>query len=155
MGENIDDIPFISDVSNLFSTAKTINEMKTLIEQYCIDFCNHAQSIKNKYKLADKIKVEEYINQNFRRNLTIKEISSKLYIHPTYLGSQISKWFGCSFNDYLHNLRMKEAEELIRNTDQKTHQIAQYLGYTSYSNFLEQFTKTFSIKPSEYRNKFK
>ena len=154
MGENIDDIPFIINVSKIFITAKTINEMKILIKQYCIDFCNHAQSIKNKYKLADKMKVEEYIKQNYRRNLTIKEISSKLYIHPTYLGSQISKWFGCSFNCYLHNLRMKEAEELIKNTNQKTHQIAQYLGYTSYSNFLEQFTKTFSMKPSEYRTKF-
>ncbi len=152
--ENNDDIPFVNNVSKLLRTAKTIDEMKLFISQYCIEFCNYAQSAKNKYKQADKMKVEEYINQNYRRNLTIKEISSKLYIHPTYLGSQISKWFGCSFNDYVHNLRMKEAEKLIKDTNQKAIQIAEYLGYSSYSNFLEQFTKTFSMKPSEYRNMF-
>ncbi len=155
MGENTEEIPFIRDVSILFSRVKTINEMELKMKQCCIDFCAHVQEIKSRHKLADKLKVEEYIKENFKRNITIKEISSKLYIHPTYLGSQISKWFGCSFNDYLHSLRMKEAESLIRSTDQKVYDIAQYLGYTSYGNFLEQFTKTFFMKPSEYRIKFK
>ena len=50
---------------------------------------------------------------------------------------------------------MKEAEILVRSTDQKVYDIAQHLGYTSYGNFLEQFTKTFFMKPSEYRTKFK
>ena len=155
MGENTEEIPFLRDISMVFSRVKTINEMELKIKQCCIDFCNHAQDVKNRYKLADKLKVEEYIKENYKRNLTIKEISSKLYIHPTYLGSQISKWFGCSFNDYLHGLRMNEAERLVRSTDQKVYDIAQNLGYTSYSNFLEQFTKTFFMKPSEYRSKFK
>ncbi len=155
MGENIEEIPFLRDISMIFSRVKTINEMELKIKQCCIDFCTHAQEVKNRYKLADKLKVEEYIKENYKRNLTIKEISSKLYIHPTYLGSQISKWFGCSFNDYLHRLRMKEAEILVRSTDQKVYDIAQHLGYTSYGNFLEQFTKTFFMKPSEYRTKFK
>jgi two-component system response regulator YesN len=155
MGENTDKIPFLRDISMHFSRVKTINEMELKIKQCCIDFCNHVQDVKNRYKLADKLKLEEYIKENYKRNLTIKEISSKLYIHPTYLGSQISKWFGCTFNDYLHSLRMKEAERLIRSTDQKVYDIAQYLGYTSYGNFLEQFTKAFFMKPSEYRAKSK
>lgn len=155
MGENTDNIPLLKNISMIFSTEKTLNEIEQKIKQYCIDFCNYVQDVKNRFKLADKIKVEEYINENYRRNITIKEISSKLFIHPTYLGSQINKWFGCSFNDYLHSLRMKEAERLIKSTDLKVHDIAEYLGYASYSNFLEQFTKTFLMKPSEYRNKFK
>ncbi|QNU67160.1 response regulator [Ruminiclostridium herbifermentans] len=155
MGENTEEILFLKDISMFFNRVKTINEMELKIKQCCIDFCKHAQDVKNRYKLADKIKVEEYIKENYKRNLTIKEISSKLYIHPTYLGSQISKWFGCSFNDYLHRLRMNEAEILVRSTDQKAYDIAQYLGYTSYGNFLEQFTKTFSMKPSEYRSMYK
>lgn len=155
MGENIDNVPFISDIGMLISSAKTIDEIELKIKNYCIDFCKHAQEVKNRFKMADKIKVEQYINENYKTNLTIKEISSKLHLHPTYLGSQISKWFGCSFNDYLHSLRMKEAESLIKNTNKKVHDIAEYLGYTSYGNFLEQFTKTFSIKPSEYKSKFK
>ncbi|PYG89181.1 two-component system response regulator YesN [Ruminiclostridium sufflavum DSM 19573] len=155
MGEGIESIPFISDAGLLFSTGKTINETEEQIKKYCIDFCKHAQEIKSRYKMADMLKVEEYINENFRRSITIKEISSKLYIHPTYLGSQISKWFGCSFNDYLHSLRMKEAGRLIKCTNQTVHDIAENLGYTSYGSFLEQFTKAYSMKPSEYRSKFK
>lgn len=153
MDENTEGIPFIDDISMFMGKVKTINEMELKIKQCCIDFCNYAQEIKNRYKLADKLKVEEYINENYKRNLTIKEISSKLFIHPTYLGSQITKWFGCSFNDYLHRLRMKEAERLIKCTNLTAHDIAENVGYTSYASFLEQFTKTYSMKPSEYRNK--
>jgi two-component system response regulator YesN len=97
--------------------------------------------------------VEEYIKNNYTRNLTIREISSKLYIHPNYLGHQINKWFGCSFNEYLHTLRMEEAKRLLEDKDLKVHEIAERLGYSTYNSFLEQFVKRFSMKPSDFRVK--
>ncbi len=155
MGGVIDEIPEIPNISKLLNMGLSINQIEKLIEQYAIDFCIYAHSLKHKDIKSDKQKVEEYIQQNFKRNLTIKEIARKLYIHPTYLGCQINKWFGCSYKEYLHKLRMEEAKRIVTETELRVHEIAYSLGYSSYNNFLKQFVKYFSIKPTEYRNKLK
>jgi two-component system response regulator YesN len=155
MGGVIDEIAEIPSLSKLMDKSLSINQIEKLIEQYAIGFCNYTHSLKNKDKKSDKQKVEEYIQLNFKRNLTIREISGKLYLHPTYLGCQINKWFGCSCTEYLHKLRMEEAKRLVTDTELRVHEIAYSLGYTSYNNFLKQFVKYYSIKPTEYRNKVK
>lgn len=152
MGGVIDKIPEIPNISKLLDKNLAINQIEKLIEQYAMNFCTYAHSLKNKDIKSDKQKVEEYIQQNFKRNLTIREISRELFIHPTYLGCQINKWFGCSYTEYLHKLRMEEAKRILIETDLKLHEIAYSLGYVSYNNFLKQFVKYFSIKPNEYRS---
>ncbi len=155
MGGVIDKIPEIPNISKLLDKSLPINQIEKLIEQYAINFCTYAHSLINKDIKSDKQKVEEYIQQNFKRNLTIREISRELYIHPTYLGCQINKWFGCSYTEYLHKLRMEEAKRILTETDLKLHEIAYSLGYVSYNNFLKQFVKYFSIKPNEFRSKLR
>lgn len=151
LGGNTDQIPLLDSITGILAKSLIIDEMENMAYEYCSKFSIYAKSFKNNTKNSDMKLVEEYIRNNYTRNLTIKEISKKLYIHPNYLGHQINKWFGCSFNEYLHGLRMEEAKKLIENTNLKVHEIAERVGYSSYSNFLDQFVKKFSIKPSDYK----
>lgn len=151
VGGNPDQIPLLDSITAILAKSFMINEMENMVREYCDKFCKYAQSFKNNDKNSDMKKVEEYIKDNYTRNITIREISKKLYMHPNYLGHQINKWFGCSFNEYLHSLRMEEAKKLITNTNLKVHEIAERVGYSTYSNFLDQFVKKFSMKPSDYR----
>ncbi len=151
LGGNTDQIPLLHSITGILAKSLIIDEMENMAYEYCAKFSIYAKSLKNNTKNSDMKIVEEYIRSNYTRNLTIREISKKLYIHPNYLGHQISKWFGCSFNEYLHSLRMEEAKTLLETTNLKVHEIAERLGYSSYSNFLDQFVKKFSIKPSDYK----
>ena len=148
---NTDQIPLLDSITAILAKSLIIDEMENMANEYCTKFSMYAKSLKNNNKNSDMKLVEEYIRNNYTRNLTIREISKKLYIHPNYLGHQINKWFGCSFNEYLHGLRMEKAKSLIENTNLKVHEIAERVGYSSYSNFLDQFVKKFSIKPSDYK----
>ncbi len=155
MGGSVDNLPHIPNLERLADNSTSLNELQQIMEFYAEDFCGYALSLKDRNKKSDRDLVEEYIRENYRRSLTIKEIAQKLYLHPTYLGWKINKWFGCSFNEYIHSLRMEEAGRLLRSTDVKSHEIAESLGYSSYNYFLEQFVKSYSMKPSEYKlNKF-
>ncbi|AEY64445.1 response regulator [Clostridium sp. BNL1100] len=151
LGGNTDQIPLLDSITGILARSLIIDEMENMAYEYCTKFVIYAKSLKNNTKNSDMKLVEEYIKNNYTRNLTIREISKKLYIHPNYLGHQINKWFGCSFNEYLHGLRMEEAKNLLENTNLKVHEIAERVGYSSYSNFLDQFVKKFSIKPSDYK----
>ncbi|HEX2927274.1 MAG TPA: response regulator [Ruminiclostridium sp.] len=152
VGGNTDEIPLLNSISAILAKSLIINEMESMVKEYCSKFCEYAQGFKYCDRNSDMKKVEEYIKGNYTRNLTIREISKKLYMHPNYLGHQINKWFGCSFNEYLHSLRMEEAKKLITDSNLKVHEIAEKLGYSSYSNFLDQFVKRFEVKPSDFRN---
>lgn len=151
LGGNTNQIPLLDSITGILARSLIIDEMENMTYEYCTKFVIYAKSLKNSTKNSDMKLVEEYIKNNYTRNLTIREISKKLYIHPNYLGHQINKWFGCSFNEYLHGLRMEEAKNLLQNTNLKVHEIAEQVGYSSYSNFLDQFVKKFSIKPSDYK----
>lgn len=126
-------------------------EMESMLREYAEWFRSYALSLRGRDSLSLMSRVEAYIRDNYRRSLTIKEIAREFYIHPTYLGSQINKWFGCGFIEYLHTMRMKEAANLLSGTDMRVHEIAAELGYHTYSSFLEQFVRFFSMKPTEYR----
>jgi two-component system response regulator YesN len=50
---------------------------------------------------------------------------------------------------------MEEAKELLRNTNMKTFEIAEKVGYSEPNYFSYSFKKKFNLSPSEYRNSIK
>ncbi len=151
MGGKAGELPVEKEISRLHGSRLSLNELERILREYCMNFCKYVQNFRDQASQTDRVKVEEYIRQNYKRSLTIREISRKLYIHPNYLGHQIHKWFGCSFNEYLHRLRIEEAKRLLTGTGLKAHEIALQVGYSIYSSFLQQFEKYTSMKPCDYR----
>jgi len=121
------------------------------LTDYIQGFCQYAGELYHKDQQEEKIKVRNYMLQNYKRSITISEIAGKLFFHPAYLGRQFVRWYGCSFHEYLHRLRIEEAKNLLSGTCLKTHEIAAQLGYCSYGRFLYYFKKFTSYKPNEYR----
>ena len=94
------------------------------------------------------------INKNFRNDLSLKEVADELSVTPKYLGSIFMKNLNINFNDYLNNLRLKYACNLLLSTDYSIKEIAYNSGYNSEQYFLYMFKKQIHLTPSEYRKKF-
>ena len=94
------------------------------------------------------------INKNFRNDLSLKEVADELSVTPKYLGSIFMKNLNINFNDYLNNLRLKYACNLLLSTDCSIKEIAYNSGYNSEQYFLYMFKKQIHLTPSEYRKKF-
>lgn len=130
-----------------------LNEAKTILLRYCKDVLRLLCRLKSADRQSDMLRVKEYISRHYKSSLTIREMSSQFYIHPVYLGHLIHKWFGCSFNEYVHKLRIEEAKRLLADTGWKAGDIAVEVGYGEYGSFLKQFEKYARMKPAEYRDK--
>jgi two-component system response regulator YesN len=128
-------------------------ELKMILKGYFTDYFAHLKSLKARDS-QNIYKVEAYLKQNFKENLTLKEIAKIFYMHPAYLGQLFVKKFGVSFNEYLHQMRIEEAKRLMETTPLKTFEIALKIGYNHYHSFLQNFEKYTGIKPAEYRKKF-
>lgn len=58
---------------------------------------------------------------------------------------------GKTYSDYLLELRINKAEELLRLTNASVEDIAQQVGYNDYFYFLKIFKKTTGITPAAFR----
>lgn len=55
-------------------------------------------------------------------------------------------------SDYLANLRMEQAKELLKNTDMRIKEISLKIGYEDDRVFMRRFKKYTGMTPGEYRN---
>lgn len=95
-----------------------------------------------------------WIEQNYRRNFTLKEISSELGYEPSYFCRMFHKHAGLTPGEYQCKLRLKDACILLTETDHTVCAIAESLGFSSDKHFMSVFKKHMHITPTQYRSAF-
>ncbi len=141
------------DRLNLDRTKATLADWERILQDYAAECCRYLQALHERNSQPNIYQIEEYIKQNFKHNLTIKEIAKNFYLHPAYLGQLFMKKFGFSFHEYLHRLRIAEAEKLVAATSLKSHEIAAEVGYNNYHSFLDNFKKYTGHTPADYKSR--
>lgn len=140
-------------IGDLKAHERTMHTLRKFFEAACLSGCEHF--IKERtVKTGDNIvKIEAFIKENYKKNITIRELAEYVYMHPAYLGQLFIRTFGIGFNEYIHIMRIEEGKRLIDGTNLKNNEIAHALGYSSYNSFLLKFQKYTGMKPTEFRNR--
>ena len=99
-------------------------------------------------KMAKEFAHENYVNSGLSINMVCKH----LHISPAYLSTVFKKETKHTFMNYLQNIRMEKAKELLRSTDLKAFEISEKIGYSESNYFSYCFKKSEGISPSEYRS---
>ena len=97
------------------------------------------------------IKLLDHIEQNYQKDLNLKEISDILNINSIYLGQLFQKEIGILFSDYINNFRTNKAKDLLSNTSLKASEIGELVGYSNKNYFYRKFKSIVGITPSEWR----
>lgn len=84
-------------------------------------------------------------------NLSLDTVCSALGVSNSYFSSVFKKETGKAFVAYLTDFRMDHAAELILETNEKSYQIAEKVGYLDANYFSYVFKKRFGVSPSKYR----
>lgn len=95
--------------------------------------------------------IVKYINTHYMEPLTLKSISDALYISPYYLCSIFKKYTDFTLIEYLHNIRIREAQNLLRKHDCNVTEVAERVGFGSISQFGRVFKMLTGTSPREYR----
>ncbi|MBE6081655.1 MULTISPECIES: response regulator transcription factor [Tissierellales] len=97
-------------------------------------------------------KIVEYINYNYQENIELKECAEKYHTSPNYIARMFKKYYGISFITYLNSLRIKKAQELLRNTDLSIKEIAYKVGYNNLNYFYKIFKRNMEATPKDFKN---
>jgi len=92
-----------------------------------------------------------YVTANFNKKQTLKDLSEKFSMSPTYICDLFSKHYNSTLIIFITNLRMNEAARLILETVTPLKEIAIFCGYSKYFHFCKVFKTHFGKSPSQYR----
>lgn len=93
----------------------------------------------------------EYINVNFRENITVEQLAETVHLSKSYFMNRFKAAAGVGAAEYIDQVRIKNACAVLTNTDMTSAQTAFECGFRNLSNFNRQFKKIVGCTPSEYR----
>ncbi|RJQ07750.1 MAG: helix-turn-helix domain-containing protein [Bacillota bacterium] len=93
----------------------------------------------------------DYINENYARELTLKEVARTVWLSPSYLSHLFSKEVGYSFVEYVTKVRIERARVLLVGTSLSISEVAAEVGYKDASYFSRVFKTATGQAPTQYR----
>ena len=96
-------------------------------------------------------RAKEYILRNFTKNISLNELAQYCYVSPFHFSRTFKQFSAFSPYHYLQNLRLKNAEMLIKTSLLSITDICYMSGFNSLAYFSAAFTKKFKLSPSKYR----
>ena len=95
---------------------------------------------------------KEYIRANFSQSdLSLNRIAAHIGVSPSYFSSIFKQETGQSFVEYLTQVRMERACELLKCTSYRTFEIGEQVGYNDSHYFSAAFKKAMGQSPKEYK----
>lgn len=133
-----------------FRGDRTAEELMSLSALYRIlaDQFFEKENKKTDYVSEAKILFES----QFAQGITVEKVAKKLNISRAYLRNIFYKKEGRSPQNYLMELKMKRAAELLKN-DYTITEIAAAVGYDDVLQFSKIFKKYFGLSPTNYKTK--
>lgn len=94
-------------------------------------------------------KAIEYINKNYMQPISLKDVAKEVYFSEFYFSKLFKKKTNKSFTDYLVQVRMEKALELLKSREYKVYEISKLVGYES-NYFVKVFRNYTGYTPKEY-----
>ena len=97
------------------------------------------------------LKVIDYINENYDQKQTLDELAKNFFVARSTLIYNFKKYTNCSLIDFLLNVRLTKAKELLLNTKKSVNEISELCGFSSSNYFGLIFKKKENLSPANYR----
>jgi len=97
----------------------------------------------------------DYIENNFKKNIYIKELAELGFMSLRNFQRIFKDATGLSPNDYLLELRIQHASKLLTGTDLAISDVSDQVGIEDWFYFSKAFKKKFGVSPLNYRNQNK
>lgn len=98
--------------------------------------------------------LREYIRLNIGRGVSVGSVSSHFGYHPNYLGQLFLKITGVGMKEYIAEVKIKKASELLATTLCSVKEISSMLGFHSENHFIKFFKYHTLTTPSKYRSAY-
>ena len=96
---------------------------------------------------------KKFIEENYGRDISLQDVSDKMFFSPSYFSRFFKKCTGEKFSDYLLRIRMTKAVEFLKK-GKKVEEVSKRCGYNSAAYFSHIFKEYYGYTPKDYIRRF-
>ena len=140
------------ELKNSMKTIQTLEEIKNYIRMLLKKIIGVRDTISGR-RYSDIIEIaKDQIRKTYMSDeISLNTIAAEVGMSPSYFSSIFSKEMGKTFVEYLTEIRMDRAKELLMCSSMKTSEIDYEVGYKDPHYFSYIFKKTQNCTPKEFR----
>lgn len=97
------------------------------------------------------LKIIDYLNENYNKNITLDKIAKEFFVSAPTIIYNFKKHTNCAPIEFLLNVRLNKAKQLLVGTNISVGKIADMCGFSSANYFGLIFKKKEGISPAKYR----
>lgn len=139
---------FGAQLKNL-AASQTKEELKRICMEILTALTSHINSTENSAELIIA-RAKKYIEANYAKDLSLDDVANYVFLNSAYFSRFFKKHTNENFRDYLINLKIQKAIELIREDKYKIYEISEMVGYKNSKYFTYQFKQVTGLSPKEY-----
>ncbi|MFM9976255.1 MAG: helix-turn-helix transcriptional regulator [Beijerinckiaceae bacterium] len=87
-----------------------------------------------------------------RPNLTLRALSDHTTVSENHVSQALNEHLGKNFYEFINHWRIKDAMQLLQETEFSVIQVGDEVGFNSRSTFNAAFKKETGVTPSEFRS---
>lgn len=140
-----------------FENYKSNTELSNYVSESCIIMILNELRI----KLTDALpavmiqkelvhRVIIYLNENFRNNPSLEEISAKFFVSKYYLSHKFKEYTKTTIHNYILMKKINLAKELLQK-GVSPQEISNICGFSTYANFYKAFKERTGVSPRNYK----
>lgn len=161
----------IHAAAGIFTAAVLENDRDSLLQDFyrsCDRCCTAEQLFRLLKELQEKLlrqlieqrdteesrpicMAKQYIQDHYADAITLNEVAESIGFSGSYFSTFFKKETGSGFNQYLTQVRMSAARELLRTTEEPVAEICRMVGYHDLKHFNRTFHRDSGMTPGEYR----
>lgn len=140
------EVMFKELVQNSANEKFAISLLNCIIAKISAAYCKTSNK-----KLSPISMAELYILNNFKNNISLKEVAEYAGFAPSYFSALFKKTTGKTVKEYIDKLRFEYACKLLGFSDMAVNCVCNESGFDDYTNFTRRFKMHFGVSPGRYR----
>lgn len=138
----------VSEAGNYMKKSLYYKLVGCLAEHFLVTGMSDQWTRKSNFEKEEML---QYMNANYYRPITLKEMADKMYMSETAFSKYFKKIAGMNFVQYMNNIRLHHAIEDLLYSDKPITRIAVDNGFSSASFFNRVFKSVYNTTPTRFR----
>ena len=131
-----------------------VRELELWLNNYfrwILDYQKHKQDRSQEDLI---LKARRFILDNYSNpELTLGSVADYVGLNEKYFSTKFTKEEGMTFSNFLTEVRIRKARELMEQTNLKVYEISRSVGYNSVEHFTRVFKRICKVSPGSYKQR--
>ena len=153
LGGDIDQaIPEIGEVETLLMNITTVEQIREQAKKILVSAVQFRDRQTQSQYTVMIHQAQEYIDHYYSNpDLSLNQVATHVNLSPSHFSTVFSQETNSTFKEYLTEIRIKKAKELLRTTTLKSFEISHKIGYNDPHYFSSVFKKNTGLSPKKFR----